>query len=84
MVSTRLPTSKFSSPFNNPLVTVPKAPITIGIIVTCMFHSFFKSLTRSRCLSFFSHTIIIIIIILLLLLLLVVVVVVYASFSNLF
>ena len=33
MVSTRPPTSKSSRPFNNPLVTVPKAPITIGIIV---------------------------------------------------
>ena len=41
MVSTRPPTSRPSSPFSNPLVTVPKAPITIGIIVTCMFHSFF-------------------------------------------
>ena len=34
MVSTRPPTSKSSRPFNNPLVTVPKAPITISIIVT--------------------------------------------------
>ena len=42
MVSTRFPTSKSSSPFNNPLVTVPKAPITIGIIVTFIFHSFFQ------------------------------------------
>ena len=42
MVSTRPPTSKSSRPFNNPLVTVPKAPIIIGIIVTCMFHSFFQ------------------------------------------
>ena len=41
MVSTRPPTSKSSSPFSNPLVTVPNAPITIGIIVTCMFYSFF-------------------------------------------
>ena len=56
MVSTRLPTSKSSSPFSNPLVTVPKAPITIGIIVTCMFHSFFNSLARSRYLFFFSHS----------------------------
>ena len=55
MVSTRLPTSKSSSPFSNPLVTVPDAPITISIIVTCMFHSFFNSLARSRYLSFFSH-----------------------------
>ena len=55
-VSTRPPTSKSSSPFSNPLVTVPNAPITIGIIVTCMFHSFFNSLARSRYLSFFSFT----------------------------
>ena len=41
MVFTRPPTSKSSSPFSNPSVTVPNAPITIGIIVTCMFHSFF-------------------------------------------
>ena len=41
MVSTRPPTSNSSSPFSNLLVTVPKAPITIGIIVTFMFHSFF-------------------------------------------
>ena len=40
--------------FNNPLVTVPNAPITIGTIVTFMFHSFFNSLARSRYLSFFS------------------------------
>ena len=56
MVSTRPPTSKSSSPFSNLLVTVPNAPITIGIIVTCMFHSFFNSLDRSRYLSFFSHS----------------------------
>ena len=56
MVSTRPPSSKSSSPFNNPLVTVTKAPITIGIIVTFMFHSFFNSLARSRYLSLFSHS----------------------------
>ena len=56
MVSTRPPTCKSSSPFSNPLVTVPNAPITIGIIVTCMFHSFFSSLARSWYLSFFSHS----------------------------
>ena len=44
MVSTRPPTFKSSSPFSNPLVIVAKAPITIGIIVTFMFHSFFNSL----------------------------------------
>ena len=53
MVSTRLSTSKSSSLFNNLLVIVPIAPITIGIIVTNIFH-FFNSLTRSRYLSFFS------------------------------
>ena len=40
-----------SSPLSNSLVTVPNAPITIGIIVSCMFHSFFNSLARSRYLS---------------------------------
>ena len=54
IVSTRPPISKSSRPLNNPLVTVPNAPITIGTIVTFMFHSFFNSLTRSRYLSFFS------------------------------
>ena len=46
MVSTRPPNSKSSSSFNNPLVTVSKAPITIGMIVTFMFHSFFNSLSK--------------------------------------
>ena len=54
--SARPPTSKSSRPFNNPLVTVPKAPVTIGIIVTFMFHCFFNSLARSRYLSLFSHS----------------------------
>ena len=54
IVSTRLPISESSRPFNNPLVTVPNAPITIGTIITFMFHSFFISLARSRYLSFFS------------------------------
>ena len=40
MVSTRPLISKSSSPFNNPLVTVWKEPITIGMIVTFMSHSF--------------------------------------------
>ena len=56
MASTRLSTSTSSRPFNNPLVTVPKATITIGIIVTFMFHSFFNSLARSMYLSLFSHS----------------------------
>ena len=55
MVSTWPPTSKSSRPFNNPLVAVPKVPITFGIIVTFMFHIFFNSLARSRYLSLFSQ-----------------------------
>ena len=54
IVSTRPTTTKSSRPFNNPLVTVPNAPITFGTIVTFMFHIFFNSLARSRYLSFFS------------------------------
>ena len=56
MVSTRPPTSKSSRPFNNPLVALPKVPITSSMIVTFMFHSFFNSLRRSRYLSLFSHS----------------------------
>ena len=56
MVSTRAQSSKSSRPFNNLLVTMPKAPITIGIIVTFMFHSFFNYLARLRYLFFFSHS----------------------------
>ena len=33
---------KSSSPFNNPLVTVLKAPIMIGTMVSFMFHSIFQ------------------------------------------
>ena len=54
--STRPPTSKSSRPFNKHLVIIPKAPITIGTIVTFMFHSFFNFLARSRYLSFFSYS----------------------------
>ena len=55
MTSTRPIISKSSSPYTNPLGIVPSVPITIGIIVTFMFHSFFfSSLARSRFLSLFS------------------------------
>ena len=43
MVSTRPPTSKSSRPLHDPLVIVPKVPITFDIIDTFMFHSFFNS-----------------------------------------
>ena len=56
IVSTSPLTSKFSRLFNNPLVMVPNTPITIGTIVTFMFHSFFKSPSRLRYLYFFSHS----------------------------
>ena len=42
MVSTCPPSLKSSSPFNIPSVTVSNTPITIGIIITFMFHSFFQ------------------------------------------
>ena len=54
-VSTHPIISKSSCPCTNPLVTVPRAPITIVIIVTFVFHSFFNSLARSRYLSLFSY-----------------------------
>ena len=48
MVSIRPPISKSSRHFNNPLVTVPKAAITIGRIDTFMFHRFFSVLWQGR------------------------------------
>ena len=53
MVSTCLLISKFSSPCNNPMVTVLSSPITIGITITFMLHIFFYSQVRSRYLSLF-------------------------------
>ena len=53
MVTTRLPTSKSSRPFNNHLVTLPNAPITIGI-VRFMFQSFFYSFFTNVSLHFLS------------------------------
>ena len=41
MISTRPLISKTSSPYTNPLVIVPRAPIIIGINIPFMFHSFF-------------------------------------------
>ena len=40
VVSSRPLISKTSSPFTNPLVIVPRAPIKIRITVTFIFHSF--------------------------------------------
>ena len=55
MVSNRPPTFKSSSPFNNPSLTLSKAPIRIGTIDTFMFHSFFNSLARSRYLYYYYY-----------------------------
>ena len=63
MVFTCPPTSKSSSPFNNPLVTVPKEAVTIGIIDTFMFHSFLILKLGRGIYPFFYIIIIIIIII---------------------
>ena len=47
MISTHPLISKSSSPCTYPLVTVSRAPITIGITVTFMFHSFFLVLLQN-------------------------------------
>ena len=54
MVSTRPLIFKSSSLYINSLVTVPSAPITIGITVTFIFNWFFISLVRSWYLYLFS------------------------------
>ena len=56
MVFTRPLISKCPSPRINLLVTVPRVPITIPITVTSMFHIFFRSLIKSKYLSFFSFS----------------------------
>ena len=54
-ISTRSVSSKSFSPCTILLVTVLRVSISIGMIVSFMFHSYFKSLVRSRYLSHFSH-----------------------------
>ena len=56
MVSTCLVIFKSYCPCINPLVTVLRAPIPIGIIVTFMLHSFFISLAWLMYSSLFSHS----------------------------
>ena len=55
-VSTHPVIFKSAYPCTNPLMTVPRAPITIGITVNFMFHSFFNFLVSSGYLSLFSHS----------------------------
>ena len=53
MVTARVLISNSYSHFTNPLVTVPRAPIRIGIAVTFIFHcNFFSSLASFKYLSF--------------------------------
>ena len=54
MVSTSALISKSSIPLINLLVTVPSAPIIIGITVTFIFQSLFSSLAKSTHLTLFS------------------------------
>ena len=54
MVSIRPFISKSTSPSSNPLVTVPRTPITIGIMVTFIFLNAFKSQARSKYLFFYT------------------------------
>ena len=53
IVSSRTLISYAYSPCTNSLVTVPSVPITNGITVTFMLHSFFSCLERSLYLSLF-------------------------------
>ena len=48
IVSTRPLISQSSSPFTNPLVTVPRVPIIIVITVTFMFHGFSQFPNKGR------------------------------------
>ena len=52
MVSTRPLTSTPSSPFTNSLVTVPRAPITMGITITFIFNSFFQFSSKVQVIIF--------------------------------
>ena len=52
IVFTRPLISKSFNPYTDPMGTVPRAPITIGLTVTFKFHSFFISLARPRYLFF--------------------------------
>ena len=56
MVSSRPLIYTSSSHYTNPLVTVPRALIKIGIITTFMFHNFFNFLARSKYLFLFLHS----------------------------
>ena len=54
MVSTSPLISKSSSLITNPLVTVPRTSVTVGITVIFMPYSFFSYMARPKYLPFFS------------------------------
>ena len=56
MVSIHTPISNSYNPLSKLLGTVPSAPITIGITITIMSHSFFRFLAMSKYLSMFSFS----------------------------
>ena len=56
IVTTLLLTFTSSSCRINPLMTMPRGPIIIGVAVTFLLHSFFNSLARSRYLYLFSFS----------------------------
>ena len=56
MVSARPLISESSSLFNKPLVTIQKAPVTIGIIATFIFHSFFQFPSKAKVFILFFFT----------------------------
>ena len=58
MVSACPPISNTPSRLTVPLITVPSAPITVGIIAALMFHSFLSSLIRCKYLSLISLSLI--------------------------
>ena len=52
IVSTRPLISKSPSPCTNPLLTVLRAPITVGVTVSFMYHSFFQLSNKVQVLIF--------------------------------
>ena len=85
MVSTRPRTSKSSSPFNSSLVPVLYTQITIGIIVTFMFHSFFQFSCKVEVLTLFSLFFSLLLLLLLIIIIIIIIIIInILVFSCLF